>query len=106
MNIQKMMKQAQAMQKKMEEAQEKLSDAEFTGTSGGGMVSVIISGKGQMLKLNIDNSLVDPDETEVLEDLILAAFNNAKKEADDASSDTMSSMAGDMGLPPGFKLPF
>ena len=106
MNIQKMMKQAQAMQKKMEEAQEKLSEAEYTGTSGGGMVSVIINGKGEMLKLKLDNSLIDPEETEVLEDLIVAAFNNAKKDADDASSDAMSSMAGDIGLPPGFKLPF
>ena len=101
MNMQQLMKQAQAMQKKMAEEQEKLAHAEFSGSSGGGMIKVTISGKGNMKQLKIDPSLIDPEEGEVLEDLIIAAYNNAKKEADDANNDSMSSM-----LPSGMKLPF
>lgn len=106
MNIQKMMQQAKKMQKQMEEAQEKLAEAEFNGTSGGDMVKVTISGKGDVKTLKIDPSIIDPEDSEVLEDLIIAAFNNAKKEADEAQSGSMNDMMGGMGLPPGFKMPF
>lgn len=106
MNIQQLMKQAQAVQKKMTEAQEKLAQAEYEGASGGGLVKVTISGKGDMKKLKIDSSLIDPNDPEVLEDLIIAAFNNAKKDSDEAASGAMSGAMGGMGLPAGFKMPF
>lgn len=106
MNIQQLMKQAQAVQKKMAEAQEKLANSEYEGASGGGMVKVTITGKGEMKKLKIDPSLIDPKDPEVLEDLIIAAFNNAKKEADDAANGAMSGAMGGMNLPAGFKMPF
>ena len=106
MNIQQLMKQAQAMQKKMAEEQEKIANTEFEGAAGGGMVKVTITGKGELKNLKIDPTLIDPDDPEVLEDLIVAAFNNAKKEADEATNSAMSDMAGGMGLPPGFKMPF
>ena len=106
MNIQQLMKQAQAVQKKMTEAQEKIASDEYEGASGGGLIKVVVSGKGDLKKLKIDPSLIDPSDPEVLEDLIVAAFNNAKKEADDAASGAMSGAMGGMGLPPGFKMPF
>jgi DNA-binding YbaB/EbfC family protein len=106
MNIQQLMKQAQSMQKKMSEEQEKLASSEFEGSAGGGMVKVTISGKGELKSLKIDPSLIDPEDPEVLEDLIVAAFNNAKKDADEATGSAMSDMAGGLGLPPGFKMPF
>lgn len=106
MNINQIMKQAQAMQKKMVEMQEKLAATEFTGSSGGGAVEITISGKGAMLKLRIDPALVDKDEVEVLEDLIIAAFNDAKKKADSSSEDQLSGAMGGLSLPPGFKMPF
>ena len=106
MNIQQLMKQAQVVQKKMSEAQEKLAQSEYEGVSGGGLVKVVISGKGEFKKLKIDPSLIDPSDPEVLEDLIIAAFNNAKKDADEAASGAMSGAMGGMGLPPGFKVPF
>ena len=106
MNIQKMMKQAQQMQKKMNEMQDQLADTEYEGTSGGGMIKVIVTGKGSLKSLKIDPSLIDPEDPEVLEDLIVAGFNNAKKEADEASESAMGDMMGGMGLPPGFKMPF
>ena len=77
LNIQGLMKQAQAMQKKMQEAQEKLAETEVNGTSGNGMVSVILNGKSEMKKITIDKSLVNADDTEMLEDLILVAYNEA-----------------------------
>ncbi len=106
MNIQQLMKQAQAVQKKMTEAQEKLAQAEYEGASGGGLIKATVSGKGELKKLKIDPSLIDPSDPEVLEDLIIAAFNNAKKDADEAASGAMSGAMGGMGLPPGFKMPF
>lgn len=106
MNIQQMMKQAQAMQKKMAEAQEKLADAEFEGKSGGDMLKIVISGKGDVKSVKIDPSLIDPEDPEMLEDLIVAAFNNAKKAADEESSGAMNDMMGGLKLPPGFKMPF
>lgn len=106
MNIQQMMKQAQQMQKKMGEIQKKLEEAEYEGSSGGGLIKAIVTGKGNIKSLKIDPSLIDPEDPEVLEDLIVAALNNAKKEADQASGDAMQDAMGGMGLPPGFKMPF
>jgi DNA-binding YbaB/EbfC family protein len=106
MNIQQMMKQAQQLQKKMSEIQKKMEESEYQGSSGGGLITVRVTGKGEVKSLKIDPSLIDPSDPEVLEDLIIAALNNAKKEADQSSSDAMQSAMGGMGLPPGFKMPF
>ena len=105
MNIQGIMKQAQMMQKKMEEEQAKLAQEEIEGSSGGGMVKVVLNGKVDMKKLNIDKSLIDADESEVLEDLIVAAYNDAKNKVDAKMQDSMSAMTGGMNLG-GLKLPF
>ncbi len=104
MNIQKMMKQAQEMQKKIADMQAEMETKETEGTAGGGMVSVTLNGKGAMLKLNVDDSLLEKDEKEVLEDLIIAAFNDAKAKVDDAYNDEMGKVAGGMNLPSG--MPF
>jgi len=105
-NINQIMKQAQAMQKKMNDMQEQFSQQDFTGTAGGGLISITINGKGEMRKISIDPTLVEKDDVEVLEDLIMAAFNDAKKKADESTEGAMSDAMGGMGLPPGFKLPF
>lgn len=106
MNIQKMMKQAQQMQQKITELQAELELRETEGLSGGGMVKVTLNGKGAMLKLSIAPSLIDKDDKEVLEDLIVAAHNDAKAKVDASFSDEMGKVAGGMGLPGGFKMPF
>lgn len=98
------MRQAQEMQKKMQKAQEELANAFFEGSSGGGMVKVVINGSGNAQKADIDSSLINKDEKDILEDLIVAAFNDAKKKSDDASGDTMRSVTGGMSLPAGFKI--
>lgn len=105
MNIQGIMKQAQQMQKKMEEAQEKLALEEVEGKSGGGMVTILMNGKFEMKKVQIDPSLVTADEVDVLEDLLVAAYNDAKNKIDAKMQDSMSEMTGGMGLG-GLKLPF
>ena len=106
MNIQKMMKQAQQMQQKIGDMQTELEAREFEGKSGGDMVKVVISGKGKMLRLDVSKSIVDPEDKEVMEDLIIAAFNDAKDKADATFSDEMGKLAGGMGLPAGMKMPF
>ena len=106
MNIQKMMKQAQEMQNKIATMQAKLEEEESEGSSGGGMVLVTLSGKGLVKKISIDKSLIDPNEKEVLEDLIIAAFNDAKNKVEAHISEQMAKMTSGLGLPPGMKLPF
>lgn len=106
MNIQKMMKQAQEMQKKITDLQEEMEKREVEGVSGGGMVKVTLSGKGNALKLVVDKSVVDPEDKEVMEDLIIAAFNDARRKADDMMASEMGNATSGMGLPAGFKLPF
>ena len=105
-NLGQMMKQAQQMQERMAELQAKLDLVELTGASGGGLVQVTLTGKGQMRKLKIDRSLIVADETEVLEDLIVAAFNDARAHVDAHVGEEMSKLTGGLNLPPGFKLPF
>jgi DNA-binding YbaB/EbfC family protein len=105
-NLVQMLKQAQQMQARMAEMQTKLAEIEVTGSSGGGMVEVTLNGKGEVKKLKLDKSAVDPNETEVLEDLILAAFNDAKARADRLASEEMEKLTGGLKLPPGMKLPF
>jgi len=106
MNLQKMMQQAQQMQQKLADMQAKLETEESEGSAGGGMVKVRINGKNMMLKVSIDDSLMKPDEKEVLEDLLVAAYNDARGKVDASTSEKMSQMTGGLGLPPGFKLPF
>lgn len=105
MNIQGLMKQAQQMQKKMQEEQARLAEEEAEGTSGGGMVKITLNGKFSMTCISIDKSLVAPEETEVLEDLIKAAYNDAKEKIDAKMNDSMASLTGGLNLG-GLKLPF
>jgi len=105
-NIASMMKQAQAMQKKMLEAQEKLAQQEYVGSSGGGAIKITVNGQGKMLKIEISKELINPEEVEILEDLIIAAFADAKKKQEDESESNLSGLMGGMNLPAGFKFPF
>ena len=105
-NLGQMMKQAQQMQAKMAEMQAQLERVEMTGAAGGGMVQVTVGGKGDLKKLKIDKSLIDPNEVEVLEDLIVAAFNDAKSRVEQHIAQEMAKLTGGLNLPPGLKLPF
>ena len=105
-NLGQMMKQAQEMQTKMQEMQEKLADIELSGTSGAGMVTVTLNGKGEMRRVKIDPSLFNSNEAEVVEDLIVAAFADAKKKIDVVIAEEMSKVTGGLDLPPGMTLPF
>jgi hypothetical protein len=105
-NIGNMLKQAQQMQTKMAEVQERLAAMEVEGTAGAGLVTVTISGKNDIKKVKIDPSLIDPEEAEVLEDLIVAAAADAKSKVDEAMQEEMAKLTGGMQLPPGMKLPF
>lgn len=106
MNLQKMMKQAQEMQNKMQQMQQRLEAEEMDGSAGGGLVKVRINGKNMMLNVNIDESLMKPEEKDVLEDLLIAAYNDARAKVDAAFNDQMGAMTSGLNLPPGFKLPF
>ncbi|MGJ8564039.1 MAG: YbaB/EbfC family nucleoid-associated protein [Alphaproteobacteria bacterium] len=101
-----LMKQAKEMQSKMEAAQAKVSDLEAEGRAGAGLVSLTVSGEGHMKSLKIDPSILNPDDGEIVEDLIIAAFNDAKVKLDAAKESTMKSAFGDMPMPPGMKMPF
>ena len=105
-NIAQMMKQAQEMQSRVEEMQNQLQTIEVTGESGAGLVTVTMTGKGMMRVINIDPSLATPAEVEVLEDLIVAAVNDARQKAEDLAAEEMRKLTGGLSLPPGFKLPF
>jgi DNA-binding YbaB/EbfC family protein len=105
-NLGQMMKQAQEMQQKMGEMQERLAAAEVQGQSGGGLVKVTMSGKGEVKAVAIDPSLAKPDEIEVLEDLVLAAVNDARTKMEEYAGDQMKEVTGGLDLPGGFKLPF
>ena len=105
-NFGNMMKQAQQLQKKMAEAQEKLNEIEVEGSSGGGLVKIITTAKGSFKKISIDDSLIKIDEKEILEDLIVAAINDAKQKGETVTQEEMKSLTGGLPLPPGMKLPF
>jgi DNA-binding YbaB/EbfC family protein len=105
-NLGQMMKQAQAMQTRMAEMQAELARIEIAGAAGGGMVSVTLNGKGEMRAIKIDPKLADPAETEMLEDLIVAAFNDAKAKVEQHVAAEMAKLTGGLQLPPGLKLPF
>ena len=101
-----MLKQAQELQKKMADAQKKVEELEAEGTSGGGLVKAKINGKNVTTSLSIDESLISKDEREILEDLIVAALNDARENVQKKISEEMSSLTGGLKLPPGMKLPF
>jgi DNA-binding YbaB/EbfC family protein len=103
--IGQLMKQAQQMQANMQKAQEELARMEVTGESGGGMVKVVMNGKHEVRKVEIDAALQE-DDKEMLEDLVAAAINDAVHRIERASSERMSSLTSGMTLPPGMKLPF
>jgi len=105
-NLGQMMKQAQQMQAKMTELQARLGEMEASGQSGGGMVQATLSGKGKLRRIKIDPALAKPDEIEVLEDLVVAAVNDARQRADAMVAEEMSKLTGGLQLPPGMKLPF
>jgi nucleoid-associated protein EbfC len=98
------MKQAQAMQQKVQAMQEELDRLEVEGSSGGGMVKVVLSAKGQAKSLRIDPSLLVPDEAEIVEDLVVAALNDARQKADRAAQEKMEEVTKGLPLPPGLKL--
>lgn len=106
MNIQKMMKQAQQMQSRLGELQSEMEAREFEGQSASGAVKVVLTGKGHMVRIALDASLVSADEKDMLEDLIVVAHRDAKDKADAALADAMGALTGGMGLPAGLKLPF
>jgi len=106
MNLQKMMKQAQEMQSRMTEMQSRLEASQFEGSSGGGAVSLTITGKNDMLRIAIDPSLLAPAEKETLEDLIIAAYRNAREKVDTTYTEEMGRLSKSINLPPGMKLPF
>ena len=106
MNIAKMMKQAQQMQQHMEAMQAQLDLVEMQGASGAGLVKVTVNGKGNLKQISIDKQLMDPEETEVLEDLIIAAFTDAKTKVEAHVAAEMAKLTGGLKLPPGMKLPF
>ena len=105
-NFSDMMKKAQEMQKKMQEIQDSLSNLEVEGTSGGGIVKIIMNCKNEVKKIDIDPSIIKNDEKEVMEDLIIAALNDAKSKAEEKSQEEMKKLTGGLGLPPGMKMPF
>jgi len=105
-NLGNMLKEAQKLQSKMAEMQAKLAETELAGSSGGGMVRVTVNGKGEMRTVKIDPTLAEPGEIEILEDLIVAAFNDAKAKVEAHVQEEMGKLTGGMNLPGGLKLPF
>ena len=96
-NMSNLMKQAQRMQRQMEEGQKELETKEFKATAGGGAVEVTVSGKKEILKIQLSEEVVDPEDIEMLQDLIVAATNEALRMADDASAELMGKMTGGLG---------
>lgn len=97
---------ASTIQQQMSDAQAKLDTIEVEGVAGGGLVKVVATAKGRIRRVEIDESLLQPTEKQMVEDLVAAAFNDARTKADQASSTEMSKMTQGLPLPPGFKLPF
>ena len=105
-NMQQLMKQAQQMQQQLLAAQQELTTVEVEGSAGGGMVTIRATAKGRVLGVSVDESLLQPSEKTMLEDLIAAAFNDAKAKADAAAAQELNQMTSALPTPPGFKLPF
>lgn len=105
-NLGQMLKQAGEIQARMTELQEKLAQIEVTGSAGGGLVQVTLNGRAEARKVKVDPSLLVSDETEVLEDLLLAAFNDAKGKVEALIAERMAALTGGLKLPPGMVPPF
>ena len=105
-DISQIMRQAQAMQAKINEAQKKLEAMEVEGSAGGGMVKLRLSGKNALMGLSIDASLMVAEEREILEDLIKAAHDDARRKLEEAQNEEMKGLSGGLGILPGFKMPF
>jgi DNA-binding YbaB/EbfC family protein len=109
-SIEEMMKAAQeaaaTVHAQMQEAQTKLDSVEVECVSGGGLVKIVATAKGRIKAIHIDDSLIVPSDKQMLEDLLAAAFNDAREKADAASNEEMGRMTSGLPLPPGFKLPF
>ena len=101
-NMNNLMKQAQRMQRQMEESQKELETKEFTAKAGGGAVEVTVTGKKEVVKVVLDKDAVDPDDVEMLQDLVMAATNEALRMADAASQEAMGKMTGGLGLGGGY----
>ncbi len=105
-DLSELMKQAGAMQARLKEAQEKIAALEIEGQAGGGMVKIAMNGKGYCKGVAIERALMNPEEGEVLEDLIAAAINDAKSKLETEAAEQMKSLTAGLALPPGVKLPF
>jgi nucleoid-associated protein EbfC len=105
-NLSELMKQAQQMQTKMQEMQSRLEGIEIEGEAGAGLVKVTLNGKGDLRRIKIDPKVIDPADTEMLEDLIVAAHANARQKLETTAAAEMQKVTGGLQLPPGMKLPF
>ena len=105
-NLDEILGMASRVQEELTRAQESLDKIEVEGAAGGGLVKVRASAKGRILGVSIDETLLAPSEKQILEDLVTAAFNDARKKADEVSNAEMGKMTAGLPLPPGFKLPF
>lgn len=101
-----MMKQAKDLQSKMQALQEEIAALRIAGAAGGGLVKITLSGKGELVAVAIDRSLLKPDEGEILEDLLVAAHGEARAKVEAATAEKMRGLTGGLSLPPGLKLPF
>ena len=105
-NLDELLKMAQEAQAKLMQAQEGLDQVEVQGVSGGGLVRIRASAKGRIIGVEIDESLLQPSEKQMVEDLVAAAINDARAKADEAAQGAMADVTGGLQLPPGFKMPF
>lgn len=105
-SLEEIMQMAQNAQDQLQKAQDNLDKVEVEGASGGGLVRIRASAKGRIIAVSIDDSLLQPSEKTMVEDLIAAALNDARAKADAAAAEEMQKMSADLPLPPGFKLPF
>ena len=106
MNIQKMLKQVQQMQSQMQKTQADLGSKTFEGSVAGGKVVAVANGHGDVQSIRLDREVVDPDEVEMLQDLVLAAHNDAKRKVEANSQEEMQKLTAGLPIPPGMKLPF
>ena len=98
-NMNQLMKQAQKMQKQMEETTKALEESTYEATAGGGVVKVVVSGKKEVVSVHLEEEVVDPDDVEMLEDLVLSAINEALKKADEETSSKMGKLTGGLNIP-------
>ena len=105
-SLEEIMQMAQNAQDQLQKAQDNLDKVEVEGASGGGLVKIRASAKGRIISISIDDSLLQPTEKTMLEDLITAAFNDTRAKADQAAAEEMQKISAGLPMPPGFKLPF